>query len=360
MDNNDSAIFTISIVFLILTTSFIIIFILYFLFWKPSSNNTVQCVNNKCDITQVCRSGFCQEISCSNDADCLGNGLCIDSYCTPYNCLSGNDCPTGMACIDSVCNRTGSSCSSTNECINLVCMNNLCVQCLSNSNCPVGQGCFGQSCRFPYQSESSPGELNFVSPAQNNGIITAPPGYFCSTTTCGTGHNNEVIIPCSSDSACPAQCQFCVNFVCRCTSGQVTEKCVSNNDCLSGVCDKNNTCIASGNQCFSNYNGSTGSCPITMPYCVNGTCSPVSLGAICGSANLPPNLCNDPQSLGVTGLTGISPNGMGFFCINGTCQETPGGLNDLCTAGSCEFIENSVFVCVAVETPSIPQMRCMI
>jgi hypothetical protein len=64
--------------------------------------------------------------------------------------------------------------------------------------------------------------------------------------------------------------------------------------------------------------------------------------------------------LGIVGTTGVTPEGMGFFCVNGTCQQSPGGLNDMCTTGSCGFISNGIFVCTSVSTPSIPEMRCLV
>src|SRR5437763_5832581 len=320
----DSINLTISIIFLILTASLIIILILYFIFWKPSSTSTVPCVNNNCDLGQVCQAGFCNEIICSSDTQCQGNGLCINSYCTSFKCLNGNDCPTGMACVNGQCNRTGSPCTSNTNCLNLTCMNNLCVQCLSNSNCPVGQGCFSQACRFPYASETSNGQINYISPAQNNGIIEAPPGYFCTTTTCGTGPNSQNPISCGLTGItgltglCPSNCPFCVNSLCRCTAGQITEQCVINSDCLSNVCN-NNICVPTGNQCLFNHTGTgcTGCCSVTLPYCVAGICSATSLGAPCGSTDVPFDLCNNPQALGATGMTGVTSNGMGFFCVNG-------------------------------------------
>jgi hypothetical protein len=117
-----------------------------------------------------------------------------------------------------------------------------------------------------------------------------------------------------------------------------------------------------GGECLFNstITGCTGCCPSSKPYCVNGTCSTVSLGAVCGSTGLPFDLCNNPQSLGAVGPTGITPNGMGFFCVNGTCQENPGNLNDQCTPGSCGFIESGILICTPVTTPSIPEMRCLV
>jgi len=360
-----SWVFAISIIFLIITVAMIMVVIFYFVYWKPNVPATSCQSNNNCSAGQICQAGFCAEILCNSNSDCNGNGLCINSYCTTYDCLNGNDCPTGTACVNESCISVGKSCQSNSDCLDLSCMNQVCVQCLSTSSCPTGQGCFNQACRYPYDGETGPNLINYVSPAQNNGNITAPPGYFCSATNCGTGPNGRDPINCGGTATCPSFCPFCVNSVCRCTSGQNLEGCNSNSDCISGLCsntDLGRICVPVGGECIFNSNGTgcSGCCPVSKPYCVNGICSNVSLGAVCGSIGLPPNLCNTPQSLGAVGPTGISPNGMGFFCVNGKCQENPGNLNDQCTIGSCGFIKQGVLVCTPVTTPSISEMRCLV
>lgn len=366
--------FIISLIFLIVAVAMIVVIVLYFLFWKPTVT-TISCSNdNNCGVGQICQAGFCVEKICTSDSDCNGNGLCINSYCTTFTCQIGNDCInsglTGTACVNGSCIKLGTTCQSNNDCLNLSCMNQQCVQCLSNSSCPIGQGCLNQSCRYPYDGETGTNMINYTSPAQNNGNITAPPGYFCPVTICGTGPNNQDPINCDSGTTglsdiCPSSCPFCVNSVCRCTQGDILESCQNNSDCSSGICsdtDQGKLCIPPGGDCISNYNGTGGTliCPISRPYCVNGTCSQVSLGAVCGITGLPPDLCSNPQSLGVAGPTGITPNGMGFFCVNGTCQENPGQLNSQCSTGSCGFIENGILVCLPIQTPSIPEMRCLV
>ena len=353
---------TITIIFLIFTVIMILIIVFYFLFWKPKFPATSCQITTNCSVGQICQAGVCVEKLCSSDLDCDGNGLCINSFCTAFNCQSGNSCPTGTACTNGQCIRTGTACQSNNDCLELTCLNQMCVQCLSTTNCPIGQGCFGQSCRYPYIGETGANLINYPSSAQNNGNIAAPPGYFCSGNICGTGPTSQSPINCSgTGTLCPSTCPYCINSVCRCTVGQLTEQCRSGGDCISGLC-VNNICVPVGGECTLNSNGTgcTGCCPISRPYCVNGTCSTVSLGAPCGTTGVPPDLCSNPNSLGVVGPTGISQNGMGFFCVNGTCQTDPGELNELCTPGSCGFIQNGALVCVPIVTPTIPEMRCLV
>lgn len=371
---NMSLALALSITFLVIALAMIIVTILYFLLWRPGAP-TMSCQsNNNCSIGQVCQAGGCVETLCSNNSECGNNGLCINSYCTTFTCQIGNDCPTGTACINGSCLRVGDPCQNNSDCFDLSCTNQVCIQCLSNSSCPIGQGCFDQICRYPYDGETDTNMITYVSSAQNNGNITAPPGYFCLNTICGTGTNNQDPINCSGGSTglvdlCPSTCPFCVNSVCRCTQGENTERCRFNSDCESGLCEMTKlgrVCVPIGGECISNHSNmgsevidGIGECPISKPYCVNGTCSTVSLGAICGSTGLPEDLCDNPQSLGSVGPTGITPNGMGFFCVNGFCQQNPGELNDLCTHDSCGFIEQGILVCVPVQTPNILQMRCL-
>lgn len=361
----DKWVFIVALLFLIIATAMVIITVFYFLFWRPSIPGVLCNTDNNCQFGQVCQGNFCIEKICTSNSDCDGGGLCINSYCTAFNCKIGNDCPTGTACIGGYCVKTGGNCQSNDDCFNLSCMNQICVQCLSDSNCPTGQGCFNRSCRYPYDGETGPNMITYVSSAQNNGNISAPPGYFCSSTDCGTGMDSRDPINCGNNEICPDSCPFCVNSICRCTSGEILEPCRNNNDCASGLCDETDNgkiCIPSGGECVFNYNDTDGLkiCPLSKPYCVNGICSKVSLGAVCGSSDLPPDLCNNPQALGVVGPTGINPDGMGFFCINGICQENPGELNNLCTQGSCGFIESGILVCTNVDTPSISEMRCLV
>ena len=325
--------FIIAIIVLIIAITMVFISIIYLLFWRPVPPSPSCETNNDCSNGQVCQLGNCIEIICNSNADCNNNDICIKSssypsvsYCYPLNCNMGNDCPTGMACISGTCISVGTPCQSNSDCQQLTCMNNVCVQCSSDSTCPIGQGCFGQTCRYPYKGDTGSNMINYYSPAQINGNIVAPPGYFCSNTDCGVENLNFPLY-CGNTRSCPNKCPYCVNNFCRCTPGQIYEECRSNSDCISGLCSQTligNICVPDGGECAFNYNGTgcLGCCSITNPYCVNGKCSNVSLGAICGGTGLPLDMCSNPLSLGAIGTTGISNNGMGFFCVNGSCQNS--------------------------------------
>lgn len=337
--------FIIALLLLVIVFFLGLTLILYVVLWKPPISAPPCQTNGDCDIGQVCQTGTCTEIVCASNADCPESNLCIDSFCYQHTCLQGNDCPTGTACVNNRCVAIGNTCQSNSDCHGLSCTNNRCVQCTNTSNCDVGQGCFDNVCRYPMDGETGTAVINYPSVAQTNGNITAPPGYFCSTADCG-----QTATSCPSNELCPSTCPFCISSVCRCTAGALLEPCRSNGDCISGLCGETElgkVCIPIGGECISNYNGTGGVrvCPMTRPYCVNGTCSTTSLGAVCGSPGDPTDLCRNPQALGAPGQTGVAPDGMGFFCVNGLCQNEPGQLNSLCTDESCEFIESDALVC---------------
>lgn len=357
--------FIIAIIFLIIGIAMVIITVFYFLFWRPTITGPTCDTNTNCSIDQICQMGSCVEKLCSSNSDCTGNGIClltsVNSYCYNYSCNIGNDCPNGTACISGSCVSIGSTCSSNSDCPQLSCMNGRCQQCNQNSQCPLGQGCFNSVCRYPYEGETGSNMINFYSPAQINGNISAPPGYFCRAGGfCGLTGTQQTPIPCgTTGSLCPNNCSYCVNGTCRCTPGVLFEGCSGNSDCASKLCS-DNICVPSEGDCVYNYDGSgnPGVCNASKPYCVNGTCSNLSLGAMCGTG--PVTLCSNPINIGGVGTPGITSAGMGFFCVNGFCQDTPGTLNDLCSDNSsCEYIQNGVLVCAPVTTPNIIQMRCL-
>jgi hypothetical protein len=342
----------ISIIILITTCIIVIIAVCYYLYWIPSVVGPSCNNNSNCSVGQLCQMGRCSQQKCSTNNDCFKNGICINSYCTPYECNIGNDCPNNMACVSGNCVTTGTTCENNFDCYNLSCRNKTCAQCLVNSDCPIGQECFQNRCQYPVTASGNQ-MLFYNSLSQERGNISAPPGYLCAMSNCGTGPGRTEFTQCGTTGSCPSSCPFCIDSVCRCTSGQLYENCNSNKDCASGICSSDTIygkiCIQSGGLCAFNYtaNGCTGCCPSpSLPYCVNGTCSSTSLGAICGATGMPQDLCNNPSALGVIGQTGISPDGMGFFCVNGTCQLNPGLLNQQCTFNSCQFYNEGTLNCV--------------
>lgn len=332
--------------FLILGLIMIFFIVLYIIFWAPKLTNPPCTTDANCQLSETCVNNFCSEIVCTADDDF---GVCLNSYWYPKTCLTSTDCPDQSACLSGFCTEIKTACTTNNDChSSLTCMNNLCVECNSNTDCPIGTSCQNNICKYGDSSEMvDDTELLYLSNAQFNGNISAPYGYYCSTASCGD------LQTCSDQTSCPQSCPYCVNSVCRCVIGTLYESCSTNLDCQSGLCSETSQgriCVPSAGQCAFNYNktGSTGSCPYpSAPYCINGICSAISEGALCGAHGDPENLCSNPEVL--TGHrfsdSGLNPDGMGFFCVNGRCQMTPGPLNSLCTMNSCAFIDSGALVC---------------
>lgn len=321
---------------------FLLVFlILYWIFYKQTPSfpcNSLSDCPNPLPNT-LCINSSCSTPLCSSNSDCPNNGTCISGNCYYPSCITTNDCPDSFSCINNYCIPVGSSCTSNHDCnSDLSCRNGKCSSCNSNSDCPLGQGCFNLTCRFPYNDDTSSGVVFFSSPANSNGNITAPPGYYCPFSSCGTQQQS-----CTSSSDCSSSCPFCVNSVCRCTPGDITESCSSHSDCSSTMCISN-LCVPPGGQCLYNHNttnplSSSLVCPIYSPFCVDGLCSRSSIGSPC----LSDETCNDSSS----------------FCVNGICQPTPGNYNTLCTSNSCYVLDNNVFSCSDVPNSSgSTQKRC--
>ena len=77
--------FPLSIMFLLITISMIIIGTIYLFFWKPKLPSISCSSNTQCVLNQVCSGGVCDQQLCSSNKDCALNGLCINSYCTSFN-----------------------------------------------------------------------------------------------------------------------------------------------------------------------------------------------------------------------------------------------------------------------------------
>lgn len=350
----------ISLIFLFLSLLSLIFIILYLTFWRPTLQNPICLSTPDCPSGSSCINGYCSEIQCQNNNDCHDllkqPAICMNSYCYSYACINSNDCSSDSACINGQCLTIGNSCSRNSDCGSMICHNGSCVQCTQNDDCESGSICINNICKYGDISNITPGnQILYLSNANFNGNISAPSGYYCGVDICGqpdqpqTPHN----CGCTSDPECPTTCPYCINSVCRCIQGELYESCNQNNDCISGLCadtEKGRICVQKGGECAFNYNekGGQGTCTNPhLPYCVDGICSATSNGAFCGASSDPPDLCSNPSKLinSKTLIPPTTPDGMGFFCVNGRCQSEPGTLNNLCSANSCQYINSQGFDC---------------
>jgi hypothetical protein len=345
--------FIVAIIFLFISLAMLVAFIVSETLDKKNVPGVSCNTNQDCPVDSICKMGVCMEIICSTDTDCPDSGICFDNYCYSNSCNIGNDCPDEMACVTGgVCTTVGATCTTNSDCQNLACVNGVCLQCQNSTDCPLGQSCFSNVCRYPNNSGETPtGETYYNSDAQVMGNLAAPPGYLCESAFCGVTAS-----VCSSDISCNGSCPYCVDSVCRCTKGEIYESCVNNIDCLSNFCKDSSLgkiCYPSGGECAFNYGTTgvegTGVCTIDKPYCSNGICSITSDSSICGG-NVPDGMCSNPLLLGLTGITGVNPDPMGAFCVQGICSTVPGLNNQICLSDSdCGFLGTqngkTIFVC---------------
>lgn len=344
----DGAGLVVSIIFfLLIATVLLVVGILVFIYSRryPAGSSCINTID--CTPGQVCITNQCTVVPCQTDTDCVEDSRCINQVCQLRTCHSGNDCPAGLACTQGRCVRIGGQCDSNLGCSGLSCMNGRCVDCTASDQCPTGQGCFSGICRYPQTGDNLEGLITYLSPSQNRGDIAAPPGYFCTVNQCGNQDFDP--IPCATATQCPDSCSSCVNGVCRCIKGDLYESCTVNTDCKSDNCidsDLGRVCgFAGGSDCLFNYNGLNDvngvtpancpdCCPSTTPYCVNGACAIASDDALCGYQNARSDICFNTG----TGEPNAAPDGMGYFCVDGRCTNTPGFYNQQCTPGSCQAL----------------------
>lgn len=291
--------------------------------------------SNQCDPTQGCSGGFCVQIPCTLQSQCgpsqtCSNGVCYQNVCFETSQNFSGGCTGGTICQNGLCISHGMTCGSNQDCFGgaLTCVNHVCSQCGSNADCPNNGVCAGGVC-FP--------NCSGITGACGSGTMCVSD--FC----CPMGVYNNF---CSSTSACNPG-QFCVNGHCTCGQGGYGAGCANNIDCASGSC-LGGVCVNVGDNCAFNFNsGHTGgSCPQSLPFCGNGTCSSSSLGSpcICFEANLT-NICTPYNScnigvIGLSGATGVSSHTT-TYCVNNTCSLTPGGPGAGCTSNfDCSPITN--------------------
>lgn len=368
--------FTISIIFLIFTIILIIIFFIYYIYFQPELESRTCSSDSHCLPNEFCQAGLCTIKSCQQNSDCGNNITCINGFCNLLYCNNGNDCPTGTACSNNFCLNINSTCVNNNQCPLLTCQNQKCVQCSDWTNCPTGQGCFNGVCRYPYEGNTGPNLINFPSLAQERGNVPAPSGYFCPSSICSgqSGITGLDPISCGLTGRCPNTCPYCVEGLCRCTQGAIYETCRLNSDCLSGLCELTKIgriCVPIGDagvsECAFNHDQNDpdclGCCPVNKPYCSNGVCSESSLNAFCGATGQPVDLCYNSSALGKESPAGLSPDGMGFSCVNGRCQNPPGNLNQICPSDdnlslpSCKYYNNTQLQCLPSDDPN-SSFRC--
>ncbi|PRP80348.1 hypothetical protein PROFUN_11917 [Planoprotostelium fungivorum] len=198
-------------------------------------------------------SGFCKEDDahrCSIDADCL-NGNCKNGTCVG-TCQYASECPAGQQCINGGCSLWlntgrflgGENCTTNSQCLSNLCDGRICG-CNSNFHCSRYQTCNMDTahCDTKYPRSQSPAEIADGLPCMSKGSYRTEPNLVCKSGICINNICRANRTVCYDDSECYTQ--HCEGFQCKPTP--LGSRCVSGDQCLSGIC-QNGACISgSGN-----------------------------------------------------------------------------------------------------------------
>jgi hypothetical protein len=246
--------------------------------------NVVQCLN-----ASHCNDGNV----CTTDA-CVG-GACVNSNNTSP-CDDGQYCTVTDVCSGGACVGSGARCS-----VGLFCSEptDSCVQCLQDSHCNDGNACTTDTC--------SAGVCTFT-----NNTEPCDDGFFCTPTDMCLGGSCL-----GSGQRCPGQfcnettdaCVQCLNAG-HCGDGNVC----TNDSCVAGVCQYTNT-LGSCND---------GQFCTAVDSCSGGAC--VGSGGPCSGGLF----CSESTDSCVQCLN------------NGHCSDGNACTDDVCSAGTCVYLNNSL------------------
>ncbi|KAK0533477.1 hypothetical protein OC842_002956 [Tilletia horrida] len=169
-----------------------------------------------------------------------GSACTTSTQCDSGSCNTRGQCDLACA-VDSDCAELGQTCSATTQVCEPLQYNDPCDPTLMKQ-------CATQRCLFRRPVPLTP----------------EPPQYLCSYLDGGSA--------CFADSDCGSR--SCVGGTCALSAGDAP--CVSNFDCVSGVCDVNNAkCkLGPGDPCGGSYGCMT-------DQCTNGVCGPALRGMAC-------------------------------------------------------------------------------
>jgi sulfatase modifying factor 1 len=247
----------------------------------------------ECQTGLTCLDGVCcTQASCPQCQNCGATGTCsitvtVGEDATGIACTGTNTCNAAGLCRK----KPGESCTPTqNECASGTCTDNRCC----SQSCEVCQSCTGlggtcvaitnaddpdsctgtNTCNATGLCRKKPGE-SCTPPGEDCATRTCTDGRCCSQScgvcqsctgpsgTCLTVSGVEDPDTCSGSSTCNAA------GLCKKKDGQ---SCLSNSDCLTGVCNNSNVCS-----------------PLTSARCaaLAATCGPTGTGDCCASLLVP-------------------------------------------------------------------------
>lgn len=233
----------------------------------------------------------------------------------PKSCDDGNPCTqndcsesTGFRCTNDSLSGEQTGCSSTETCVETLCVSGTCQStelddCCGNDQCERGETCIncekdciceiGDSCTANSQCRSN----NCV------GGECKQPGDLCGNNRCDTGEGCDT---CSVDCACGIDYE-CINNQCELLCG-------------NGVCDSSEDCSSCSDDCGECKLSLGGNCTLASDclsdICLHGVCR--SNTSFCGD-----DFCDAPENC-------TSCEQDCCLQVNDTCNE-----DDECLSGYC-------------------------
>ncbi|KAK7094473.1 uncharacterized protein [Littorina saxatilis] len=304
-----------------------------------------------CEPGLECNSNVCEVPlagDCTGDkaTHCAPRSFCDSGFCKiPLlgSCVSTSTCRFGTVCDRGLCKwKVQEKCATTQQCVT----GTMCDS-LKKCKIPIGDTCLesdkcvaGAECKVP--PGSPPGPKKCICRNLNSSNACDPRDGFaggaCPCTTANAACNSNVCT-CSTGYT-----PYSIDLTCRL---EVSQRCTSNDECVSGLCDVDNKCKwQTGHRCQQGECQGTAvcdgefcktkpgiACSLTEALCMTGaSCEDRGLGSVCKVRTGQPCDGSDDQC------------NMATVCANTTlnnqttklCVLRPGQSCDGANTGLCE------------------------
>jgi hypothetical protein len=258
------------------------------------------------------------------------------------NCTDGGQCPSGICgsnslCCDTACNAGDRVCGTTACDIHGACL-------YPDPTTPCGGACSGGAL--------TPSLCDGQGACVPQAAQPCPPPYGCAIggTACATS--------CFDDSNC-ASSAYC-NANGQCVARAKTGFCVSNDACLSGICDIH----GSGACCLSACDTLDAVCGATACDPTSGACVYPPAGVGCGLSHCTGNdlFRGGCDSLGTCGPPTSKPCAGSFVCLadSSGCERSCLTRSDCVSSHFCDLGGQSIGTATGACCPDYPNMTVQV